>query len=350
MMGALRIACPCPSSRLPAYVLPVRTSLLLGGRERAISLGVLLLGAVPPVAGAQGLPAYRPINPILASRSALGFQPLVAASPRWRVALALDWANSIDFNSRPPAAYSLDGEFMRLEATISHDIGPRLFAQATLGAGKALPGFLDPFVSWWHHLYGISESRREERPENDYEFRIRLRDGTSLTRPATGLYVTDARLTFGVRHSPRWQTALTVALPTSNAPDGYALHSVAAALSTTYRSPVYWNRLTYEGSAGVGYTPAHGDLASWQHEFFYGASSGARLRAVGKQSVYANLILHSPGYRGTALPSIDGVDLSLDFGFLLKPGGGPEITAGLVEDLYSFGPAVDLVFRLAARW
>jgi hypothetical protein len=328
----------------------VPTTLLLISREAGLRLSLLLLGAVPVVAGAQGLPAYRPINPILASRSALGFEPLVAASPRWRVALALDWANSIDFNSLPQAEYSLDGEFTRFEATVSHDIGPRFFAQATLGAGKAQPGFLDPFVRWWHHLYGISEPHREARPENAYDFRIRLRDGSSLTRPATGLYVADARLTFGVRHSPRWQTALTVALPTSNSPDGYALHSAAAALTTTYRSPVHWNRLTYEGSAGVGYTPANGDLASWQREFFYGASSGARLRAVGKQSVYANLILHSPGYSGTTLPSVDGVDLSLDFGLLLKPGGGPEITVGLVEDLYSIGPAVDLVFRLAARW
>jgi len=350
MMGALRIAGPCPSSRLPAYVLPVRTSLLLGGRGRAISLGVLLLGAVPPVAGAQGLPAYRPINPILASRSALGFQPLVAASPRWRVTLALDYANAIDANRRPPAEYTLDGEFMRLEATIAHNIGTRMFGQASIGAGKAYPGFLDPFVSWWHNLYGFSESVREAHPKNQYDWHVRLPDGTTLVRPPTGTYLTDARLTFGLRHSPRWQTGVTLAVPTSGAPEGYTLSTLAAALSTTYRSPVLWDRVTAEGSLGMGYTPRHGDLAKWQREVFYGASAGARVRIVGKQSVYTNLVLHSQVYDGTTFPAMDNMDLSLDFGFLLKPGGGPEIIAGLVEDLYTFGPAVDLVFRLAARW
>ena len=215
MMAAFRIAGPCPSSRLPTYVLPVPTSLLRIGRGRAISLGVLLLGTVPLVAGAQGLPAYRPINPILASRSALGFQPLVAASPRWRVAMALDWANSIDFNSRPPAEYSLDGEFMRLDG----DDQPR-HRSAALCRGHA----------WGHQgaawiprplrqLVASPVRHLRVAPRGTPRERLRIPDrapGRHLAdTPCTGLYVTDARLTFGVRHSPRWQTALTVALPTS---------------------------------------------------------------------------------------------------------------------------------------
>jgi len=349
MMGALRIP---PTHRLtvrPSIVLPVRTTLLRISREPGLRLSLLLLG-IPLVAGAQGLPAYRPVNPILASRSALGFQPLVAASPRWRVALALDYGNAIDENLRLPAEYTLDGEFMRLEATIAHDIGTRMFAQASIGAGKAYPGFLDPFVSWWHSLYGFSESVRESHPKNQYDVHVRLPDGTSLERPPTGTYLTDARLAFGLRHSPRWQTAVTLALPTSGAPDGYTLSTVAAALSTTYRSPVLWNRVTTEASLGIGYTPRHGDLAKWQREFFYGASAGARLRVVGKQSVYTNLLLHSQAYDGTTFRSMDNLDVSLDFGFLLKPGAGPEIIAGLVEDIYAFGPGIDLVFRLGVRW
>jgi hypothetical protein len=286
----------------------------------------------------------------MASRSALGFQTLVPASPRWHVALLLDYGNALEVNDQPPANYTLDGEFSRFEATVGHDLGSRFFAQGAIGIGKAMPGFLDPFVSWWHHLFGFSSYQRDSHPENQFDFHVRMPDGTELVRQPTELYLTDTRLTFGMRHSPRWQTAATVALPTSSAPNGYRLGTVATAVTTTYRSPVLWDRLTAEGSLGVGYTPRHGDLSRWEREFFYGASAGARLRVVGQQAIYTNLIMHSPVYQGTTFSNMDDVDLSLDFGFLLKPGQGPEIVAGMVEDLYAFGPAIALVFRLGVRW
>jgi hypothetical protein len=48
---------------------------------------------------------------------------------------------------------------------------------------------------------------------------------------------------------------------------------------------------------------------------------------------------------------MDAGDVSLDAGLLLRPSdGGPELVAGVVEDVYSVGPAVDLVIRLGVRW
>jgi hypothetical protein len=80
------------------------------------------------------------------------------------------------------------------------------------------------------------------------------------------------------------------------------------------------------------------------------ASAGLRLRVIGQQSIYGNLMFHSAGWQNTTLPALDNPDLSLDFGFLLKPGNGPELVLGVVEDPYPFGPAVDLVLRLGVRW
>jgi hypothetical protein len=76
---------------------------------------------------------------------------------------------------------------------------------------------------------------------------------------------------------------------------------------------------------------------------------GARFRVWG-QSLYANVWAHSPVYGGTTMSALDRADVSLDFGFLLRIGGGPLITAGMVEDIYAYGPGVDMVFRLGARW
>jgi len=80
------------------------------------------------------------------------------------------------------------------------------------------------------------------------------------------------------------------------------------------------------------------------------ASAGLRLRVIGQQSVYGNFMVHSAAWRNTTLPALDGADVSLDFGFLLKPGNGPEIILGMVEDPYAFGPAVDMVLRAGVRW
>ena len=79
-------------------------------------------------------------------------------------------------------------------------------------------------------------------------------------------------------------------------------------------------------------------------------SSGFRLRLIGQQAIYGNLILHSAAWKNTTLPALDKLDVSLDFGFLLKPGNGPEIILGMVEDPYAFGPAVDMVLRAGMRW
>ena len=192
---------------------------------------------------------------------------------------------------------------------------------------------------------------REERPTNVYEYSLGLPDSSVVSRDAGEAGLGDVRLTAGFRHTPGWQSALTVALPTSTRPDGYHLGTVAVAATTTFRSRLKWDRLTYEGSLGLGYTPVEGDLADRQKSWFAQASSGLRWRAIGRQSVYANLFYHSGAYRDTELSMLSAADFSLDFGFLLKPGaGGPEILAGLTEDLYVFGPAVDMVFRLGIRW
>ena len=42
--------------------------------------------------------------------------------------------------------------------------------------------------------------------------------------------------------------------------------------------------------------------------------------------------------------------ITLDYGFLLKARKGPEWFLGMTEDLEPNGPAIDLSFRIGARW
>ncbi|HEX9164674.1 MAG TPA: DUF3187 family protein [Gemmatimonadales bacterium] len=321
-----------------------------GGKATAGAAAFLGLCLVPSL-GAQELPALRPINPIISSRSALGFTPVVPRGSGWSFGITMDHGNVIEAQERPPERIVIDGELTRLDLALSRELGPRWFVAARVPIEAADGGFLDGFVDWWHGLFGFDEVVREERPSNVYEYSLGLPDSSLIVRDAGQPGLGDIHLMAGFRHTPGWQTAVTVALPTSTRPVGFQLGTVAVAATTTWRSRLKWDRLTYEGSLGLGYTPSEGDLADRQRRWFAQASSGLRWRALGLQSVYANLYYHSGAYHDTELSMLSASDLSLDFGFLLKPGaGGPEILAGLTEDLYVFGPAVDMVFRLGIRW
>jgi hypothetical protein len=118
---------------------------------------------------------------------------------------------------------------------------------------------------------------------------------------------------------------------------------------TTLRAP-FASRLVYEGSVGLGYTPTNGPLADFQREVFFAATSGLRFRFWGRQSLFANLLYHSPYYENTTLPALDRKELSLDFGWILASRSGREWRLGMVEDLEPSGPGIDLVFRLGASF
>lgn len=317
--------------------------------SREMRTGLLMLVAASTVLSAQGLPAYRSISPIMASRSALGFQPVVASGSGWHGSFRLDYGNVLESQTRPGADIVLDGELMRLDLTLSRSFG-RWFVQGSLPAESAQRGKLDGFINWWHGVFGFNESVREARPKGLYEYFIALPDRGEVFRDQGGLALGDLRLAVGLHHTPNWQTVLVAALPTNGRPAGWGLETVALGVTTTARAELAKNRLVWEGSLGAGYTPIAGALAEYQRTTFVNASAGLRLRVIGQQSVYGNLIFHSSAWHDTTLPALDNQEVSLDFGFLLKPGNGPEIIAGMVEDPYPFGPAVDLVLRLGVRW
>jgi hypothetical protein len=312
-------------------------------------LWLLALGAASPLT-AQGLPAYRPLNPVIGARSALGFVPVVPRGSGWQFGVVIDHSNVIESQERPPEQLVIDGELTRLELAVSRELGSRWFVAARLPVEAADGGFLDGFVDWWHGVFGFDEAIREKRPNDVYEYSVRLPDGSGAAWDHGSVGLGDIRLSTGIRHAPGWQTALTLALPTSTRPEGYRIGTLGAGVTTTYRGRLRSDRLTYEGSLGLGYTPEYGALADRQQRWFAMASSGLRWRAVGQQSVYANFFFHSGAYRDTQLSSLSAPDVSMDFGLLLKPGAGPEILLGLTEDLYVFGPAVDMTFRLGLRW
>jgi hypothetical protein len=313
----------------------------------ALGTGVLAcLLIAPHPAPAQGLPAYSPVNPVADSRTGLGFEPFRTPRPgHWTAALALDYASTIEHVDEPRTSYDLDSEILRLRLHLARDLGTAAFVELDASVGGGYPGFLDGFLDWYHGLLGIRLGERDRRPRNAFLYQIELPDGARLTRRPSDLFLGDLRVGAGLRRGRHFQAVASLTLPTSTGPAGYGRGTVAAGLVTTAHFALA-EPLVYEGSLGLGYTPSHGDLLAYQRTTFLSASSGLRWRFWGRQSLYANLLYHSPYYHDTTLPALDRRELSLDFGWILASRKGREWRLGLTEDLEPGGPGVDLVFRL----
>jgi hypothetical protein len=315
--------------------------------RKVVKCMLLVLGlATPAITQGQGLPAYAPLNPVASSRSGLYFQPFREAAPgRWISAFELDYASVIEYNQLPPANYVLDSEILQLSLAVSRDLGRRTFVTMGGSVMGAYAGFLDGFLDWYHGALGIRISEREQRPKDHFLYSITLPDGRTVARSRSNLFLGDVRVGLGARLSPSLQTVLSLTLPTSTGPDGYGRGVPSLGVLTTIRRPLQ-PRMVYEGSVGMGYTPAHGALDDLQHTTLLAVSSGLRYRVWGNQSVFANLFYHSPYYHDTSLPALDRRELSVDFGWILETRGGGQWRLGLTEDLEPGGPGVDLVLRV----
>jgi Protein of unknown function (DUF3187) len=310
------------------------------------NLLVLLALATPAPSVAQGLPAFEPLNPVASSRSGLYFHPFRDPAPgRWTTALGLDYASVIELNQFDQADYVLDSEVLRLTFGASRDLGRQTFLELTAGVHGAYAGFLDGFLDWYHGTLGIRISEREQRPQDGFLYSITLPDGRRVNRQRSDLFLGDVGLGLGFRYNSSLQSVLSLTLPTSTGPDGYGRGVPSLALLNTLRTLVN-PRMIYEGSVGIGLTPAHGPMDDFQRTTFLAVSSGLRYRIWGDQFLYANLFFHSPYYHQTSFPALDRRELSLDFGWILKTRSGSEWRMGLTEDLEPGGPGVDLVFRV----
>ncbi|CAN5860437.1 hypothetical protein BH24GEM1_BH24GEM1_01130 [soil metagenome] len=310
----------------------------------------LLLFVLAESTAAQGLPSLRPINPVATSRSGVAFEPFRAPRPgRWTADLGVDYASSIEDNELPQASFLLDSELLRVRAALSRDLSPVTFVLAEAELLGAYAGMLDGFLEWYHDLLGIDMPERERRPKNDFLYAWDLAGNGAVLREPGALFLGDLRVGFGVRATRRVQSVLALTLPTTTGPAGYGRKVISASLLNTARLPLT-PRLVYEGSLSGGYTPSHGSLAAWQRELFLAGSSGLRWRVWGRQSLYGNLLVHSPYYRHTSIPALDRRDFSFDFGWILEGIEGRELRVGMTEDLEPGGPAIDLVFRVGASF
>lgn len=322
-------------------------------RSRIVAALAAMSLSLATSAAAQGLPAYVPINPATTSRSALYFQPYEAPAPGWRATVQFDWSSMIEYSASAPGvpvAWLFDAEVLRLDVTLVKDYGPGNFLLVSAGAASVIDGVMDEFFDWYHDLVGLPVGGRASRPTNEFGYEATLPDGTTRSWGNPGLMLTDVKLGVGVRNTPSIQTLVFVTLPTTTHQRGYGRGVVSANGIITGRSQLS-ERLYYEGSVGVGWTPRHGDMEAFQKTLFWSGSSGLRFRFWGRQAMFFNAFYQTASYRDSGLRPIDRAEVTADMGFLIRPGrNAPELILALTEDLLPSGPAVDATFRIGVRW
>jgi hypothetical protein len=321
--------------------------------SRALLACSLLAALIHGAVEAQSLPLLHPINPAAESRSGLYFQPYLRPSPRWRMALGVDYGSMAELNFRfsvADTAYLLDAEALRVNLSASRDIDAQHFLTAEAWVGGSYNGFMDGFLNWYHGLFGIRYPERDNRPRNSFAYQYKFPDNRVVRFAAHGAYIGDVRLGIGRRHDSHVQSVLSLTLPTSTAGAGYDRGTLSVSLLNTFQYQIT-RRLLYEGSANLGYTPTHGALHALQEQLFVLGTSGFRWRTFGGLWSFGNLYLHSPYYStSTEAGQLQRWEMTLDFGWIIRSKQGREFRFGMTEDLQPGGPAVDANFRVGYSW
>lgn len=306
--------------------------------------------SVPFTLAAQDLPPYVPVNPVLASRSALYAQPMVPAGPGWHFRTVIDYSNAIEDDvSIDKRHFLLDAEILQADLWITHDLSKRVFLVSEIPVRGGYDGVLDGFLNWYHDLIGIPIKARNDRPRGEFGWTFTLPD-TQVNRLRPGTFVGDLRVGVGVRMG-RSQLVATITAPTTPASaDGWGRGVIGTSLALTssfLRTP----RVLLDGSANLGTTPTHGALAAYQRSVFVGGSLALRWRFSGNQSVFGTLWMQSASGQKTGWGSVDDGEVTFDFGGLVRfRKNWPELQLGMTEDLMPRGPAIDAGFKLGLRW
>lgn len=299
---------------------------------------------------AQDIPPYVPVNPVLQSRSALFAQPFIGAGDGWMVRVVTDYTNAVESTpSSDGREFVLDAELLQFDLWLTRDVSPNVFVIGNVALRSGHAGYLDGFLNWYHDVIGLRVPARNRRTENRFDWEFEL-DGETIVRERAA-FIGDARLGGGVRLGDRVQVIATVTLPTATTgSEGWSRNAVGTSLAISGRA-VQSARVALDLGASVGHTPTHGDLARYQRSVFGGGMVAGRWRFAGRQAVFATLWGQTPNWHDTGFDTMDRAEVTLEFGALLQVGGGfPEIQLGLTEDLLPRGPAVDIGFKIGARW
>lgn len=270
-----------------------------------------------------------------------------------RAGLALDLASNFAQDQSSREDVVLDGESVRATLSYQRGIADRFEAGLELPLVSHGGGFLDGFIEGWHRFFQLPNGGRPLAPRNRLLYRYRKdgEDRFSYRKPEAG--VGDLRLTGGTRliQSEAGGVALRAALklPTGDSAGLSGSGSTDLALWCTgqrdYRLKG-WGGAAWFGTLG-GLAKTQGEVLRGQERYLVGFGSlGVGWSPTDLLGFKLQLSSHTPFYRGSDLPELDGFSSLLMIGGTLAFTKESALDIGVSEDVM-VNRSPDVAFHLA---
>jgi hypothetical protein len=293
-------------------------------------------------------------EPILLTH--LAFRPRRAATqPENTASIAVQEAYSSIYNTGQTSTSNLvfDGEISRTSIALRRALSDRTDIEVEVAAVFATAGFMDSFIEVYHHILGLPNEHREDRPKDDYEMKL-VKDGNvayqlegdELGVADVPIVVTHA-LQVESEHAPAISARAGIELPTGSDEKGFGNGKFDYGAGVLAEKS--FGRWTTTGA--VDYTwPGTAD--SLEHAGIHSQDGfdlqlGIEYRWNDHMSLLLGVILLPPVTHDILLKQIDDQILSIDVGCAWDIGERSKLTVGLEEDaIANAGPD----FTLMAGW
>ncbi len=313
----------------------------------AVALAALGLWA-PPASAQTSLGPLRTSeqNPLYRLLGAPEAEPAdVVGKGALRLDASTAYSNVFEASDGPGYGHLFDLEQMVNSVSARYGVGESMEVGATLGMFTGWGGFLDPFISGFHDLFGLPNGGSEQRPEGEYRLFL-ARAGEGVPAPVEldvgrNVWLEDLQLFakwqfLGTRESPAALSVNGVLRGAAGPLDAGRLGGSAAILGRWSPGPLHLH-----ASAGVAALSAPDEVTAVTRGIthFYTVTAErnlwrgiALLGQLGGSSAYV---------RDVSGGDLRGIPLNLVFGFAGLTEGGWGWQLSFAEDILASGPSVD---------
>lgn len=266
---------------------------------------------------------------------------------RWEVSVASTYSNYLEYVFQPRTSMLFDGERWTNQLDLRRGFGGGWEAGIKLSTRTDWGGFLDPFVQWWHHRFGLPNGDREKVEHDTFASELSF-DGELLFSRPSGTRVEDPVVLLGRRLIDGGERGALTARVSAKLPLGAAAtHTGDADVGFQVDGRLTGERWTWFGGAGWTTMSAPDGLDRFARD---GAWFGhvAAERDFGPLSAQLQLQAMSAWLEGFDTKELNRAPINFAVGATWDL-AGVRWEAAFVEDIRPDSPSLDFTLDVRAR-